>query len=91
MASAFLLMTMLSACSSKPDKLPVIKYAGEPMPAMPDRYTRVIPDPGGAVKGRDMRITAAQNRAWGKQLRDQHGQIVAWYRRVRAAQYGGAK
>jgi hypothetical protein len=84
-------MTILSGCSSRPDKLPVIKYVGEPLPAMPDRYSRMLPDPGGAVKGRDVRITAKQNREWGKSLRDQHGRIVAWYARVRAAQQGGPK
>lgn len=91
MAIAFLLTTTLSACSNAPDKLPVIKFAGEPLPAMPDSYARVIPDPGGAVKGRDIRITAKQNREWGKRLRDQHEHIVAWYKRVRAAQLGGRK
>lgn len=90
MASAFLLMTILGACSStKPDKLPVIKYVGDPLPAMPDRYTRVIPDPGGAVAGRDVRITAKQNREWGKACAAQHIDTVRWFKRVRAAQSGG--
>jgi hypothetical protein len=91
MAIASLLTLTLTACSNAPEKLPVIKYVGEPMPAMPERYSRVIPDPGGAVRGRDVRITAKQNREWGKMLRDQHAQIVAWYKRVRAAQLAGRK
>lgn len=87
-------MMILGGCSSKAEKLPVIQFTGEPIPVMPDRYTRVLPDPGGARKGRDIRITAKENREWAKQLRDQHAQIVSWYKQVRqiqAVHFGGPK
>ena len=72
---------MLEGCASK-DKIPTIQYAGKPLPAMPDRYARVLPDPG-ITEGRDARTELARNRAWGKALRDQHAGTVAWYKRLR--------
>lgn len=79
------MLTTLGGCASAPkDKIPVIQFTGKPLPVMPDRYARVIPDPG-VTEGRDARVELARNRAWGKSLRDQHAAYVTWYRRVRAA------
>ena len=77
--------TILSGCTSKPDKLSPIQFTSTPLPALPGDLARVIPDPG-VREGRDARIELARNREWGKALARQHSSYVAWYRKVRNVQ-----
>ena len=76
---------MLGGCSSTKDKVPTIQFMAAPLPPMPANLTRTIPDPG-VRKDRDARVELARNRAWAKQLRDQHSATVVWYKKVRSVQ-----
>lgn len=66
--------------------MPTIQFSGPALPAMPESYTRNIADPGPGTEGQDARAVLLKNREWAKALRDQHGRIVVWYAKVRAAQ-----
>lgn len=84
--SACLPLLILSGCTSKPkDAIPTIATRGPVLPQLPDRYARIAPDPGGFRDGVDVRITAIENREWGKQCVTEKTDFARWYKRQRAA------
>jgi hypothetical protein len=81
-----LIVTTLNGCTrAKQDNVPQIKYIGVPVGPLPQNLARDYRDPG-VKEGQSLRDALAANRKWGKTLHAQHGDFVAYYNKVRAAQ-----